>query len=684
MCFRSWSVYCSLIMNSSSSKSPGSSDSLFSGSTTGTMTSIDLLDDQIKLSEASLTAKMGAIAEEGASSICSQDNLAELGIDSPEKQIELLAIYSLAGSATELADVMVSTEFEDEEARFSKEKSICFQILGLMLYHFQLPFDHPSFGFKNYGYLLSNTTFILGTVLDVVVSSIETRSFAKLKNLFAIIFVLHLFNHSMLKQTFLFFSVDHNVHNLTLLEDSSTPDGSLFDILFCIRKRMSLEDSGMTIPIGDAACKMLFRSALQLGYIIPLIEYPSAENVRELATVYHEGGSQAELVVVAIQHNPGFFDAVTDLMDFSQTDQSICKDFIARVSWDMSMVMNPPIEHLDPFAQSVLQISSTTFLPLIDLFNQNFKLDLSKEKSLICYLQLSLATLDRYLTNTGNLLDVYSVLGDMGCQFSLHALLDTCLFILAFALNKSDFNSSEFVPINCVSCFAFDYVPPVRRENFVFQSAPGSSSLLKCVLLIASCRQSTYSILYRGYSVIPAMKSFGLGDSIEYKVRFSVVELSFYSSLSILILAHNMHYQHSELSSILSSYVCDQFTSLVGIYHEFGIVSLLHLLTNYGKCEMRVVTDLAGILSAMIPVTLKDPPKAQIVGNVLSGSTIGRNMLRLFVEALDDGNTLSFKRLIRYLRCHPSSLKANKQTKGTVVLDPSDYIHVLKGVYNKD
>ncbi|VEU19615.1 DEKNAAC100242, partial [Brettanomyces naardenensis] len=367
-----------------------------------------------------------------------------------------------------------------------------------------------------------------------------------------------------------------------------------------------------------------------------------------------------------------------------------------------------------------ITLTKSVFLPIFELLNHNFKLDLRHEKNLLFYLSLSLSTLANHVNDRQGLSEIYLLLGDLGCRFSFDTLLDYIQFILSATLNSlhcKNLKTSIFLPESLKNCFGFELFPPVRRENFsyespisdrkgamlgvfqetsVFQEQHFDYLLKQCILSNASLRMKTYRLLNhinQGTGIVTTcmqnttedgqiykyardqvyeLANFKNGSSINYRIAFSAIEVSVKADISMLILSENLKVDDGRFSTTLSQFIMDTLLSLITIYREFGLLSIFKTVLDICKEDLRLATGAAIVFSGILPQEkegVSDSERKEQVATIIQQNTIVCNLIRLFVEQLDDGTTLAFKRMTNFMKNHPSSLKPKKRQKGTVTLD---------------
>ncbi|QPG76765.1 hypothetical protein FOA43_004159 [Brettanomyces nanus] len=690
-------------------------------------------------------------------------------------QVEFLAVVSVMNTAAELRSILTLPATPE---LFSKQKSLCFSFLKLFKYHFQLAWDDPSFAFKSFGYLLAEEPnfFLLPflKVLDFALQS-QDRTFWKLRKLFVLLSSLCFLNKNLLDALTSNYCQKENIQLLKRISEPQEPDASqLFcnsdgPLTICHYFRWSLYFESnlcgpaalgnflMEVSVNPNSSASLVTSLLSMIVIkrdlaAPLLSIDSHSSFISLASSYFASNERKEVIMFYSIHQPEFLKFISKLksgFDMSSETKSLCDRFVKSLVWELVTHFSIKtlhelhfdgliMESLTPFCLRILGtntelniesfvLTRDLFLPLFELINHNFKLDLREEPYLLCYLCLSLFTLNDYVTNSRDFTEIYRLLDDLGCKYSFNALLDHIQFFLSYNFNKyslEDMRTAIPTPEYLKDRFGFDYIPPMSRENMFYENPLGLTSDVdfdmphvfqkrKCMDLLKNCLFYCSIIRLRTYRVMTSvgndtdfanlsssqididqtelykysrnsrykLANFKNGFSMNYRLAYSALEVTVSSDLSFLTSCENLKFDDKRLAATLINVTADVQLSLSGIYGEFGLLSIFKLFLDFCRHDIRLANTSARVLADILPDekdTSYESSRKRMLGETIEHSTLGSNLIRLFVEELDDGKTSYFKRLINFLKAYPSSLKPKKRVKGTMILDLQDYNRTLK------
>ncbi|GAV28853.1 hypothetical protein PMKS-002330 [Pichia membranifaciens] len=184
--------------------------------------------------------------------------------------------------------------------------------------------------------------------------------------------------------------------------------------------------------------------------------------------------------------------------------------------------------------------------------------------------------------------------------------------------------------------------------------------------------------------------SFKSCKSLNYKLLNSSISLGIVANLSLLVVGDNYKSLRSceymidnSLSRLLNEFTVDFTLTFLIIYQEFGLLSLFKKIRDLNNENLKMVAASASLLSKIFQVKNTDSKSEinsaiqtssfEIASEILNKSVISSNLLRQYVELFDDGQSKSFKSLNKFLKSHPSTLKPSKISKGTVILDLTEY-----------
>lgn len=285
---------------------------------------------------------------------------------------------------------------------------------------------------------------------------------------------------------------------------------------------------------------------------------------------------------------------------------------------------------------NISQLNISTLLPIFELINQNVKLNYLEERDFLTILKLSLVNLDLNLDSLDDFMNLNSLLLDVGCSLSIHALIDTIQTLLCIIINDIKFNHPVFnkIPKHYHSLLGFDYIPPVYRSNMSFENnidlqaeffgpifqylkdMENNSTIVQiasinyledCLTLILSIKTKIFRYLrslnnetnvlrlpdlFSEESNNPNNKnedyplhvfrqgistkigSFKSSKSLNYKLLNSSINLGIISNLSLLVLAENYKSLKSSSNNLIDN-------SLSRILNEFTIDFSLTFLIIY-------------------------------------------------------------------------------------------------------
>lgn len=188
--------------------------------------------------------------------------------------------------------------------------------------------------------------------------------------------------------------------------------------------------------------------------------------------------------------------------------------------------------------------------------------------------------------------------------------------------------------------------------------------------------------------------SFKSSKSLNYKLLNSSISLGIIANLSLLVLADNYKTLKSSefivdnsLSRFFNEFTIDFTLTYMIIYQEFGLLSFFKRIRDLGNQNLKMISASSTLLSKIFQVknldskseanTAVQTSSLDIASEILNKSVISSNLLRQYVELFDDGQSKPFKSLNKFLKSHPSTLKPSKISKGSVVLDLTEYKTVL-------
>lgn len=678
-----------------------------------------------------------------------------------ENQLEFLTVWNIISSGNELQETIGLPESQE---LFVKEKTLCFTFSKLFRYHFQLPYEHPNFGFKKFGSLLANgPTSLILTVMKICVSSMEyhDRSFWKLRRLLTLMIALCFGNRSLLQGLIADFSIPENIERLRSVANFPT-DGnssSLSDhrgplsVLNGMHELSSFFDGGSN---GDSILEFTISSdtssailasllfVLNLNKKKKLLQENDKATIAWLATSCITDNEYKEVFLIYVVHHPDVIQKLSQV-DFGTSEignltdyflKSICLELVANFtplylgSLGLTSIIKGRLSgialELGGLNTAKAEIPKNVFLPIFELVNQNTKLDFMQEQNLLVYLYLGINALDDYIVDRYTMTDCLLQLDELGCSLSLNGLLDDVQYILSYALNEvlvAKMPQLVSIPADFREFFGFDYIPPVRRQDSLLE-APFSSEksvlvdsftneeLVKqteLVRILKSCigqnsrlRRKVYRLLSsinRNSGLLVRTKGCGEEEKeqnlykyhlnsgyrlagfedrelLNYKLAYFGIGTSIKADVAMLVVAYNLKSFDLTFSSALSRSISDTFLSIGSIYMEFGILTMYKIMIEACERSVRLANEAAMALAEILPNpkrNVEENPRKKDFAMMLQSNTIASNLIRLFVEEFDDGKTIAFKKMINFLKNHPSSLKPKKRERGTVKLDAAEY-----------
>ena len=678
-----------------------------------------------------------------------------------ENRLEFLTVWNILSSANELHEI---TSLPESQEMFVKEKTLCFSFSKLFRYHFQLPFDHPNFGFKRFGSLLADSQVSLVlTVMRVCVSSMEyhDRSFWKLRRLLTLTIALYSGNVNLTQTLIADFHVPDNIRSLrsvvnfpsdgnsSILSDHRGP----LSILNGMQELSSFFDGGTN---GDSILELTISSDTSsaiLASLLFLLELEKKEKLLKesdkatiawLATSCITDNEHEEVFLVYMVQHPDVFRLFSGV-DFGSSEIGKLTDYFMKAV-SLKLVENFTPSYLENLGfTDIIQgrlsaitlslyglsapksgIPEDVFVPIFELVNQNMSLKFIQEHNLLVYLYLSINTLDRYITDNSTMTDCLLQLDRQGCSLSLNALLDDVQYILSYALNEelaTKMTGLVPIPNDFREFFGLDCIPPVRRENTLFD-APFQSEesilvgsfteeslvrhgqlvcvLKDCIERNARLRRKVYRLLssinrnsgllvrtkghaeeeseqslYK-YHLNSGYKLAGFEDRelMNYKLAYFGIGTSIKADVAMLVVVYNLKGFDLTFSSALSRSISDTLLSIGSIYMEFGILTMYKIMIEACERSVRLANEAAMVLAEILPNpkrNVEENARKKDFAEMIHSNTIASNLIRLFVEEFDDGKTIAFKKMINFLKNHPSSLKPKKRERGTVKLDAARY-----------
>ena len=125
-------------------------------------------------------------------------------------------------------------------------------------------------------------------------------------------------------------------------------------------------------------------------------------------------------------------------------------------------------------SNNVPELNLAMLIPIFEFYDQNFKLDYFKERDFLATLKLALINLDLNMDSDDDFMNLNSLLIDIGCSISLHALVDKIQTLLVIIINKIKFKSEidvfNKIPSDYEDNLGFNSIPPVYRSDMSFEN----------------------------------------------------------------------------------------------------------------------------------------------------------------------------------------------------------------------
>ncbi|ODV82552.1 hypothetical protein CANARDRAFT_10456 [[Candida] arabinofermentans NRRL YB-2248] len=436
-------------------------------------------------------------------------------------QLEFITVVAIAKITDETNLLLSSSPLNEIGFHQVVEQSIA--TVKLFKYHFQLSQTHSNFGFKNFGVILSSERFnLIKPFLNVLLIAprYDFPDLEKLKSLFSLLVSFHLMNKYLFDSMLSTIQYPDFRDMLTCIFNDNNitdTDEDYSDGLYSLFRRYNdcqlLDQSTLE---GDKSSDKLLQLVLPANFDYVLMNsvdsllqlensfanlYINNNIVEELTNItlrYMKDDLNREMIFLYCFNNPNTLQKLHQLAN-DKSNQDLCTItmklscyLLAKISELIIMNLSITCINDEKLLKILLQtnnqyfkdffgftdncssysVTQSTISVLFEVVDQNLKLDLFKEKTLLQYLSVCLMNLRYNLNSTEDILSIHSLLNDMGSRLSFHALLETIQFILLSNLNKGNvslYENYKEIPQYLQNSFGFDMIPPVSRFNFGFE-----------------------------------------------------------------------------------------------------------------------------------------------------------------------------------------------------------------------
>ncbi|GMM28019.1 hypothetical protein DAMA08_007350 [Martiniozyma asiatica (nom. inval.)] len=437
----------------------------------------------------------------------------------------------LEGNKLELITVIMITNVSCELRRLISEPLIqdnykkCFLLLnsltGLFKYHFQLSIDNNNYAFKNFGYILATLeTNIIEPFLKLLnlnppFERVRTDKFEKI---FTLILILHCFSKPLYGGLLLVFQHTDSLQEIEKIfklniqidsenelkgenfENFSVP--SINELYQRFRFMSNLEKSTMeTDPNFENLLGTLFFSSFQRLIIGNFIKgfrfFKNAQvhlvDLRKVSLKSFEHTLYLDFLVLSIYHNTYLLEwikatSTNTMVDQNTRDSSMFLLIkISELLFLQSDILKTEDENIEKEILGNLNVfyyeiagienykvqfnlANMTLMPLLELRDQNLKLNYLEELNFLKYLKLSLLNIFLNLENEDSFLKLNSLFVDTGCSISIGSFFDIIQSILVIIICNLKFKNKNFheIPKEYIKQLNLDFIPPVNRSDMSF------------------------------------------------------------------------------------------------------------------------------------------------------------------------------------------------------------------------
>lgn len=658
------------------------------------------------------------------------------GGDKSENRLELLTVLNILSISKELRshlNLQPSEEsfLKEKSLCFSLVRLFKYHF-RLPLQHPN--FGFKKFGFLLA--LEKNPLIISLLHVTSIACNLDDRSVRKLKRITSLLLSLSVMNQTLFKSIATIFQDDKNMRLLESISDSGQladtfdHNGPL-SVWRCFHQATNFESSdgckndfNLGCSVGNKTLKSTFYGIQKLETIIKAEEKLSQKDpyaLMSLITSYFTCEEYRELIIVYLFYHGDLLNVISKAFcEYPKQIEELVayffRDISAQIVWlfpkkirkemGLESVVKQKCEHTLYMIseQSFDDTECVIFIPIFELLNQNFKLSLEKETGLVACLVTSYQRIDEYLDSEEQLTEIVMKMDDLGCTLTLDSLLSYSQLVISKAVTdicSENTIKSVRLPDELITSFGFDSIPPLARDSAMMQANKFYNQkvsllteltsysrrkeiigmLCKSLESILGAKQKIGRILAGRedefedrsernedgvYDLEPGHKlaSFKEMGQVRYRLAYRSISIRLKSDMAALIAAENMKEVQDTEANVLSEYLTVEIRQASTIYGEIGILSLFRELLGLCENDIRVVKGVARVLANSLP--------EKGSGSVVENSTIASNMIRLFVEEFDDGKSPMFKKMINFLKEHPSSLKPKKRVKGTAVVDIRD------------
>lgn len=625
-----------------------------------------------------------------------------------ENKMEFITVLSIIRTINQV-DTLLNEPLTSDSAR--KVSALLLSFTSLLKYHFQLPIHHNNYGLKNFGRLLVSDKHNLITPFMKFFKQ-STSAFGEINKMeifektLTLNCILCCFNTELLGFLRSYLADIKNVDNfnqilgLNALHQSNNDSfPGMFELMFRFRNLILLEDSAL---LNDARStnllNILFFSSFHKPFLKHMISSFTTFSDAFFATLTFEqlfaisnklvlNPNTLDYFTLLVTDSPEYFTALDDVAKLEGLEnQKLCDVatfLLIKLSQHYLLYYNifkePNNELLEYLVEynntvyiSLLGLSETnnqselnilTLVPIFELFDQNFKLDYKKERDFLTVLNFALVNLDLNLSSEDDFMNLNSLLVDVGCSKSIHAILDILQTLLCFVINDNKFNSSYFskIPLYFKTVLGFDSIPPVYRSDFSFDNnldlqaenygptfnalkdienyavikEAKSMALLEHALLMMvfikskvykflrelnkesnvlrlpdvfteEGNQIDYSINAFKQGVSTKIASFKSSKSLNYKLLNSSISLGTIANLCLLPVAENYkilkssnNFVDNSISRLLSEYTFDFTLNLILIYQEFGMMTLFKKIRELNYENLNLIVPSSALLAKL-------------------------------------------------------------------------------------
>lgn len=633
-----------------------------------------------------------------------------------DNQIEFVTVLSIIKTINQI-DALLSESLTSDSVR--KINALLLSFTSLLKYHFQLPTDHNNYDLRNFGRLLACDKYNLMAPFVRYFKQCSTtfgeiNKIEILEKTLCFICVVSCFNSDLFEFLGCYFTNEENEHDLKQLFDpASSPQEvkdtipSLFSIMLRFRNMILLEESAL---VNDAKStnllNIMFYSSFHKSFLKHMIlcfdrfkrllaRTPSCEELFDLASDISINSVNLDYLTLFVTSNTSNFQMLDDIA--KQDDKGKQKSIdtatflLLKISENYLLYYNifkaPSNELLEYIVEynntaytsllglnetnNICEVNISTLVPIFELYDQNFKLDFKKERDFLALLNLALLNLDLNLETEEDFMNLNSLLVDVGCSRSIHALLDILQTILCFAINKNKLNMPYLskLPKHFEEVLGFDCIPPVYRsdlsfinnvdlqmENFgvtfkllqnlenhsLIKEAKSLELLEHALLLVISTKSKVYKFLKElnnnsnvlrvpdlftdeskqadfainsfKQGVSTKIASFKSSKSLHYKLLNSSISLGTISNLSLLTISENYktlkaseRNVDNSLSRLLSEFTFEFSLNLILIYQEFGLLTLFKNIRELNYGNLNLIVPTSSLVAKLFQI--KPDPK---------------------------------------------------------------------------